>query len=412
MQSRPYNAFDFINIMNLSKKDDKKISKFKGKGTLGRFSYRAAWSEQRDKKLLALVKDYGVKKWKQVAREMQKIFNDPDVSAKKCRERWCNNANPEVDKSLLTECEGLLLLVYHHKHKNKWVAISQYIPHRNGSKLKNNFSSMIRKVARKIELNESGKELTFFEYTQTMYLIILIHELISINDSHEKVAALAPVHIYIHIKEKRITREQCFDYFRKVTEDFLNRHKTKKPLQKLLILDRISTIERFLNKLVDEIINLVSSNKFTEDALLITMGNLLNDREILSPLKIEPPPKDIPYATHKQPLNQSEIDAPPMVKLQNWNIPLLRPTVQPNPLLNFPFPSSVFQKNLSPQFHLLSAPSNDPFASTYYVPMSSVGLSQQIEIPNKSFVMVQGVLDGRMYIIGGSDFSSFTNRFI
>jgi hypothetical protein len=346
-----------------------------------------------------------------VAYEMQRVFNDVEFSAKKCRERWCNNINPEVDNSSLNEYEELLLLVYHHQHKNKWVAISKHIPHRNSSKLKNNFSSMIRKVTRKIMLNKSGKDLTFFEYTKIIYLTMLIHDLISTNDSREKITSLAPIHIYGHIKKKRIYCEQCLNYFKKITKDFLIRHKTKKSLQKLLTLNKIDSIRIFLDKLVDEIKSVVLNNKFTEDSLLHIIENLLNNHEILPPIKIESTPKDV-HVRCQQPLNQFEIDVPLIPELWDWSITLLRSNLQPSPLLNFPFPSPVFQKSLSAQSQLFSTSSNNLFTPTYYAQISSAGSNQLVKIPSKSFVVPQGVLDGRMYRMGGSDFSSFANQFI
>ena len=88
---------------------------------------RMAWNKEHDKKLLMLVGKHKGRNWRKISEEMKRIFHDSEMSAKKCRERWCNYTNPEIDKTSLTESEELFLLIYHHQHNNKWVTISQQI---------------------------------------------------------------------------------------------------------------------------------------------------------------------------------------------------------------------------------------------------------------------------------------------
>ena len=174
------------------------------KGSIGKNNGgKVAWSKDHNTKLLELVNNYRGKCWKRVAKEMQEEFNDPELTAKKCRERWCNCTNPDIDKTALTESEELFLLIYHHEYKNKWVLISRHLPRRNSSKLKNNFSSLIRKIARKISLNEREVVLSANVYIQIIYASVLIYDLASIEDSPEKAIIIAPIHIYDHIKGKR-----------------------------------------------------------------------------------------------------------------------------------------------------------------------------------------------------------------
>lgn len=391
------------------------------------FNNRMVWTKEHDTKLHALVKNYKGKKWKKVAQEMQNTFNDQDLSAKKCRERWCNSLNPAVDRSSLTECEELLLLVYHHEFKNKWVAISRHLPRRNSGKLKNNFSSLVRKVARKIQSNEEECKLSFSEYTQAVYICALIHDLASIKNSPKEAVTLAPIHLYEHIKGRTITPNKSIEYLRKLTRDFILMYKTKRFLQPLLTLDSITTIKLFLEKLIDKIKKSLAEKNLTEELLLEIFEGVLSTYESLPPQAPEqvsmpsvatlPPIKDFPFVGYQPSLNQHEGDIPPIPELQSWGMSLLRPNFSLSPMLNFPFPSPPFQQSLPSKSQVFSTPTNPLFTPSYYLPIPGSGTSQLIETPDKSFVMAQGipgVMDNgcRVYKIGGSDFSSITSRFL
>lgn len=389
------------------------------------FINRMVWTKDHDTKLRILVKNYKGKKWKKVAQEMQNAFDDSELSAKKCRERWCNSLNPAIDRSSLTECEELLLLVYHHEFKNKWVAISRHLPRRNSGKLKNNFSSLVRKVARKIQSNEEECKLSFSEYAQTMYICVLIYDLASIKNSPKEAVMLAPIHLYEHIKGRAITPNKSIDYLKKITGEFILMNKTKQSLQPLLALDNINTIKLFLEKFIVKIKKSLTEKNLTEEVLFEIFEDILSSYESLPPQAPEQlsvpslpviPPQKI-FVGFQPPLNQYEGDIPPIPELQNWGMSLLRPNFSHNSMLNFPFPLPTFQQSLPSKSQIFSTPTNPLFTPNYYLPIPGSGTSQLIETPDKSFMMTQGipgVLDAgcRICKMGGSDFSSITNKFL
>lgn len=416
--------------MNQEKREESVVFKVGKRKDSRNLSYRVAWNKQHDSKLLSLVQFYKGRNWKRIAQEMQATFHDSELSAKKCRERWCNCTNPEIDKSSLTECEELFLLIYHHEYKNKWVLISQHLPHRNSSKLKNNFSSLIRKVARKIGLNERSTSVTSFEYAQIMYATVLISDLASIENSPEQAVALAPIHIYEHIKKRSINRKQCVDYLKKTTEKFLQRHTARKALHKLLALDNIDAIKIFLKEFITAVkARCASVDALTEEALLAILEKLLSAGESvptpepIHPLPVLsriPPIKNFPSAfIMRPPRGQYESEVPPIPELQNWNFPLMQPNFSPSPLLNFPlstFSSPAFQHNLlSSQSQLFSTSTNHLFSPNYYLPIAKSGGIQIMEPPEKPFMVGQkmpSILENSSRMHGGSDFSLITDKFI
>ena len=183
---------------------------------------KVIWNEKYESKLLNLVDKYHGKNWKKIAELMQKTFNEPKLTAKKCRERWCNCTNPKLDRSSLTNTEELFLLVYHYMYKNNWSLISQHLNHRNSSKLKNNFSSLARKISRKISLDETCVFSTI-EFIQVLYVAILIHDLILINeDDTNEIIRLVPIHIYKHVSQKNLTHEKCLNYIKKISTNYID----------------------------------------------------------------------------------------------------------------------------------------------------------------------------------------------
>lgn len=362
-------------------------------------NYRVSWSKQHDIQLLALVQEYRGKNWKRIALEMQTIFHDSELSAKKCRERWCNCTNPDIDKSSLTECEELLLLIYHHELRNKWVKITHYLPHRNSSKLKNNFSSLIRKVARKIEVGEKTGFMTVYEYLQIMYASVLIYDLSSLKDSQEDITTLAPIHIYEHIKKRGIECDQCVSYFKDATKEFVHRHKDKLFLQNLLILSQIDHLKSFLEKLIVDLKKKITSvNKLTGEILFSILEVLLCGNKTSGTISVMNPINELQFLG-RQPFNLLEFDIPVISDLQAHGFPLL------SPLFNF-FP---FQHNLPQAF---SSSTNTIFSPSYYVPIST---AQVMNTPNELIRRtdeIPSALENEQEMYKKSDFSLVTNKYI
>ena len=109
---------------------------------------RVSWNQKHDSKLLSLVKQNNGKNWKFIALQMQEFFNDPELTAKKCRERWCNCTDPNLNRTSLTDNEELLLLFYHSIHDNKWSLMDQHLTNRHSSMVKINFSISLVMILR------------------------------------------------------------------------------------------------------------------------------------------------------------------------------------------------------------------------------------------------------------------------
>lgn len=288
---------------------------------------RIIWSREHDTHLLKLVQLNKGRNWKKIAREMREVFGSSEFSAKKCRERWCNCANPDLDKTALTEVEELFLLLYHYEYKNKWTMISQHLPSRNSTKLKNNFSSLIRKVCRRIQLKDHGLITSMFLYVQILYVATLVHRLVA-TPQNSGAELLAPVHICEHVRAKGITKEQCMGYIRDCTEEVVEDRKTCGGLRRVALHPQL--VQDFLSKLTAVIKAKNLSNESMNEAMLVEIiemvlrvdgGMALKMEEELSnrrttsvtakkeiPQEKLTPAKDIGYTRYQQPANFYEND--------------------------------------------------------------------------------------------------------
>lgn len=239
---------------------------------------RVTWGKEHDTCLVSLVEANKGRNWKKIASEMQSLFKDENLSAKKCRERWCNCTNPDLNKTSLTDTEELFLLAYHHTYKNKWALISQHLTNRNSSKLKNNFSSLIRKVCRKIALDEKETLVTLFYYVQSLYAALIIYDLAVSKDNPEEISAIAPVHIYEHVHEKSITGEKCQAYVHRMTLALTSHYKARPALQKLATLAQIDAMKDFLSKVIQGIkTKLNPTLPMNDEVLMNIVESALND---------------------------------------------------------------------------------------------------------------------------------------
>lgn len=386
---------------------------------------RVAWNKEHETQLQSLVERHQGRNWKKIAEEMQRIFNCPELSAKKCRERWCNCANPELNKTALTEVEELFLLFYHYEYKNKWTMISQHLPNRNSTKLKNNFSSFIRKMCRKIYIDDRTSVSSMLAYVQILYAIILIHDMIITGKDYDKVELLAPVHIYEHIREKKITSEQCLDYIKKITESMLDKYRVLEALKKL---NKMEDVKGFLFKLMPLIKARYKPNDVIADSPLVGLiESCINDifpapkikdepvkeieaeKEIVQAKELPSAPlvKDIGYVPYQQSANFYESDSLYLPEIPGTNFPSLHSPLQFNNDIGIPIPtfaSPAFQASLqstqSNYGNTLLSPTCFPSIPILKSPTEFFMLQLQSQTPDVN-------LQHRT-----SDFTAFTNKYV
>lgn len=85
---------------------------------------KGPWTDEEDKRLMDLVKEYGPKRWTQISEQL------PGRNGKQCRERWHNHLNPAITKQAWKAEEDRTILECHVSMGNKWAGIAKYLPGR------------------------------------------------------------------------------------------------------------------------------------------------------------------------------------------------------------------------------------------------------------------------------------------
>ena len=338
---------------------------------------RVSWSKDHDVKLTELTTKYNNRNWKQIAEIMQDYFNDKGLTAKKCREHWFNFTDPNLNKTSLTDGEELFLLVYHYEYKNKWAMISKNIPTRSNNKIKNNFSSLIRKVCRKISLNLVEEIASTLDYIQLIYSTLFICQVISLKNDEVAIAKIASIHISDHIREKRLNVDQCIKYLETCTKSFIGNHKERNKIQGMVNVNKMDDIQEFITKLFNSIKKQYKpSSTFKDEDLLDIMESLVTENDLFASMQFLSPlpssfksPRMITVKSLKSPNvkpnddNIFQIPEPPLTIISAIQTPIDQ--YMDLHLPNIPFQSPSFQSSFqSSQFGLLTSPIGQCFSPT------------------------------------------------
>jgi len=101
------------------------------------------WTPLEDEMLRELVALQGPRNWGVIAERMEGRLG------KQCRERWCNNLAPEVNKMPWTLDEDKIIWDLQVQIGNQWAEIAKALPGRTHNSVKNRWNGMIRKIDRR-----------------------------------------------------------------------------------------------------------------------------------------------------------------------------------------------------------------------------------------------------------------------
>lgn len=110
--------------------------------------FRNTWEDIEDNILKEIVGKFGLKHWKKVCIELNKLIYKgiPIRNPKQCRERWLNHLNPIVTKEEWTTAEDILILEKQLEEGNKWSKIARCLGSRTENSVKNRWKCLLTKA--------------------------------------------------------------------------------------------------------------------------------------------------------------------------------------------------------------------------------------------------------------------------
>ena len=182
---------------------------------------RIDWTSQLDEYLGEVAIKHKCREWKNIAIDMQVKFANPQITAKRCRERWACCVNPEITKAALTDAECVLLLINHNNMQNRWSKMSKKLTQRYSSTLKNNFYSLVRSVLRKI-LSSELERVSCLYLLQSIYVSWIANKLLQQESSYKPTKGDVPIHIQTLVLEKGLSVPKCENHLRGIVKGILS----------------------------------------------------------------------------------------------------------------------------------------------------------------------------------------------
>ena len=117
---------------------------------------RQAWTKAEDQALAAAVKELG-KQWKDVAAQCRQKIQGFSRTPKRCRDRWVNQVDPNIDWSSFTKEEDEKIVTLVREHGTKWAKIGKELPRRPPNAIKNRWNRGLKKRFADAQPNVSSK---------------------------------------------------------------------------------------------------------------------------------------------------------------------------------------------------------------------------------------------------------------